>query len=61
MSRKQMFGFVDPITLGFIIAIAGTAIGVGYDKASEKSAPSVTASQPAAQPATVASAAQTAK
>ncbi len=56
-----MFGFVDPITLGFIIAIAGTAIGVGYDKASEKSAPSVTASQPAAQPATVASAAQTAK
>ena len=49
-----MFGFVDPITLGFIIALAGTAVGIGYDKASESPAPSVTASQPAAQPATVA-------
>jgi len=56
-----MFGFVDPITLGFIIALAGTAVGIGYDKASEKSAPSVTASQPAAQPATVAPVAQAAK
>ena len=56
-----MFGFVDPITLGFIIAIAGTAIGVGYDKASQPATASATASQPAAQPATVASVAQPAK
>ena len=56
-----MFGFVDPITLGFIIALAGTAVGIGYDKASESPAPSVTASQPAAQPATVAPVAQAAK
>jgi hypothetical protein len=61
MSRKQMFGFVDPITLGFIIAIAGTAVGIGYDKTSGKTEPSVTASQPAAQTATVASATQAAK
>lgn len=30
MNRKHMKGFVDPITLGFVIAIAGAALGVGF-------------------------------
>lgn len=33
MSLKRMKGVVDPITLGFIIAVLGTATVLTFDKA----------------------------
>jgi hypothetical protein len=58
MNRKHMKGFVDPITLGFIIAIAGTALGVHFgtqDQAvSETATPQVAQLEESQGPATFA-------
>jgi hypothetical protein len=32
MNRKQMKGFIDPITLGFILSIVGTTTVLTLDK-----------------------------
>lgn len=36
MNRRRMFGFLDPISLGFILAIAGTVSALSFGHPSAK-------------------------
>ena len=36
MSHNKMFGFVDPNTLGILIALGGATLGLTQDKPDEK-------------------------
>ncbi|MBS1172920.1 MAG: hypothetical protein H6R12_1750 [Proteobacteria bacterium] len=36
MSHKKMFGFVDPITLGILIALGGATLGVTQANPNDK-------------------------
>ena len=44
MSKRKMLGFLDPISLGFILAIAGTALGLSTTQATHKDGAQYTAS-----------------
>lgn len=36
MNKKRTRGFIDPLTIGFIIAITGTAAGLTYKGQTEE-------------------------
>jgi hypothetical protein len=52
MRGNKMFGFVDPITLGILIALGGTALGLTQTLSTDKPAAVAAAEAKAAVPAT---------
>jgi len=44
MSKRRMLGFLDPISLGFILALAGTSLALSTAPATHKAGAQSTAS-----------------